>query len=151
LVRHHLRVVVPVRRLSPRIRYWYFSALRRACGHRTVPAHSSLDALAGQVVPGAVVVLMADRRPHHNATTLDWLGAPATLSTAPMRLAMRAAVPIFAAASVRVDGRRVLCAGEPRGSQVDALEDLATYLRLVPAQWHVPVDLSELPWSLPRE
>jgi lauroyl/myristoyl acyltransferase len=151
LVRLRLRVVVPVRTVSPRIRHWYFNALRRACGHQVVAAHTNLDALVDQVVPGAVVVLMADRRPHRNHTTIDWLGAPATLSTAPMRLAVRAAVPIFAAASVRVDGRRVLCAGQPRVTQVEALDDLAAYVRQAPTQWHVPVDLSELPWSFPRE
>jgi lauroyl/myristoyl acyltransferase len=155
-----LPLVVPVARVHSSGRQGFYDRMRKACGFRLrFGEHLSLDALAGDLRAGSVVVLTMDRRPRMHGVSTPFFGKPAVMARAPWRLAAMTSMPIVSAAThLQADGSRTLRFGEP--AQVSGYGQGAARLltqRLAaeaeraiaarPEQWHVPATLEQLPWT----
>lgn len=156
------RPVVPVADLATRRRQAFYDRRRFACGLSVRHAADLRFAeLARDLERGRIVILTLDRRTPRDKLDVAWFGTPASVSCAPYQLARRTGAPVLTALTWNAfTGSRVLRFGPPtvltqtmgnvemRAAAQRHVGDIEAVIRAVPAQWHVPTDLTELPWDL---
>jgi lauroyl/myristoyl acyltransferase len=153
-------VVAVVDTVSPWWRQLFFDTVRRACGVQLRrQAEVTLEELAADLAAGRIVLLMLDRRCRSATVEASFMGRQADLPAAAWALSVKAGAPVLTGTTVRsAGGGCTLRFGDPRdgrrfgaGGLIRALAaDLEAEIRRAPAQWHVPADLRQLPFLVPR-
>ncbi len=154
--------VVPVASVREPARQRFYDDLRRSCGFVVRRQETTrLDDLADDIDRGRIVILMLDRRVDGPSTQVDLLNRTASVSMAPHRLAALTGASLLSAVTWNVSpSSRILSFGAP--TRVDASTepsrdaritlgqiayDIEQAVRAAPHQWHVPADLTQLPWG----
>jgi len=156
-------VVAVVDTVSPWWRQLFFDRVRRACGVRLRRQEEvTIEALADDLAAGRIVLLMLDRRCRSAVVSASFMGRQADLPTAAWALSIKAEAPVLIGTTVRsANGGCTLRFGDPReadesrrlgaGGLIRALAaDLEAEIRRAPDQWHIPADLRQLPFLVPR-